>query len=424
MRKWIVLSLCILGLGAGIWYLPTLWRPDSGSETDVSLSFPPKLNERVLLFHGNHDQRIRKLVYAQDGFTLLFAETEFANGDTGRITFRSDRTASEILRYFSAAPGTDPVLKMRFLIGTDGRKITLVREYDINSNLLLEGDRVVDDNYRERIYFAGTKNVSRIRLLAPQAMVLGGMQFHQILILHEVGYYPSTAEKYVYTKIDTISFERTGYFENGAIESYDHRQGRKQSGYINWPNGRMKVSYQKVSQSDNPYSSRWVVESQSFSEQGVIYDQRTFGWTDMKVSLLLPDMVNVVQDWRLNDEKLTGSARLAIANYHLNSITMPFFGSMKNVTLLLHKENMQLKEFWHNYMDGDVQMNVFLTIRDDGTIAKKRVVNSRTLKAEEVEYAGDEGGTISIPLEYFTIPARYELPVALPEAPDYYYGWP
>ncbi len=427
MRKWTVLSLSLLALGATGIMLAAPWQ-QTRTPKDPQSAYPLKLSERVLVFHGNKDQRIRRMIYAEDGFTPLYAETDFSDGDTGRINFRPNFTAYEILRYFavgaSVGPAGQPLLKSSFKIDTDGRKIKEVREFDKNQNLLLEGDRVVDDNYRERIYFPGTKNISRFRLLSPRAMVLGGMQFDPILILHEVGYYPSTAQKYVYLKIDTVTFERTGYFESGAIESYDHRFGRKHSGYINWPNGRMKVSYQKVQKSNDQWSSEWIVQSQSFSELGAVYDDRIFGWTYMKVSLLIPGMVNVVQDWRLNDEKLTGQARLAIANYSLNSVTMPVFGSWKNVTLLLHKDGKSLKELWHNYMDGDVQMNVFLEIRADGTIAKKRVVNSRTLKADEIEYKGNEGGTVNVPSQFFTMITSYELPVAVPEAPDYYYGWP
>ena len=82
------------------------------------------------------EKRIGAVVVSEDGKTPLYAITEYANGDTGRINYRPDFTASEILRYFSLSlTNGEKVLRTRFVIGADGEP--QIANSRIHQNILI-----------------------------------------------------------------------------------------------------------------------------------------------------------------------------------------------------------------------------------------------------------------------------------------------
>lgn len=420
MRKWTIICLClVVAGGAALFASGTL--PFGHKSQEVSAEFPEKLNERIFVFQGDRDQRVRNMVYAEDGKTPLYAVTEYANGDTGRINYRPDFTASEILRYFSLSlTNGEKVLRTRFVIGADGRKVLELAEYDTNKNLILKGERQPDGKYGEWKYSAPDV-LSRYRVLTQAAMILGGSAFNEYFILEEINYYPnSTAMKNRFVRTDTVVSERTTYLLSGSVESYIRKTGTLETGYILWPNGMRRVSFEKKSTSASSWSVEYGVFSQSFDQSGTMYDRRQFGYNYMKAMLDLPGLGEAVQNWRMLNTSLSGDAAFNQDNFILTEVVLNEFEGRKDFKVILDKDGKTPTEIHYWFMQGDVKINAYVTLRPDGTYAKVRLYNNSTYKGEETVYNGNEGGSFQMPTELL-VAYPFELPISRPSSPSYLY---
>ena len=74
--------------------------------------------------------------------------------------------------------------------------------------------------------------------------------------------------------------------------------------------------------------------------------------------------------------------------------------------------------YW--FMQGDVKINAYVTLRPDGTYAKVRLYNNSTYKGDETVFNGNEGGTFKMPVELL-LAYPFELPISRPSSPSYLY---
>lgn len=423
MRKWIIICLClVVAGGAAIFASGNL--PFGHKSQEVSVEFPEKLNQRIFVFQGDRDQRVRNTVFADDGKTPLYAITEYANGDTGRIIFRPDFTASEILRYFAPSTvGTEKALRSHFVIGTDGRTVMELTELDKDQNLLLKGKREPDGSYREWKYSAANILV-RDRLLAKSAMILGGPAFNEVFVLAETNYYPqSTQMKDTFKRSEGSVTERTTFYLSGTVESYIRKDGSLERGYILWPNQMRRVAFEKKQVGTASWSVEYGVFSESFDQSGTRYDQRQFGNNYMKVSLNLPQIGEAIQNWRMKSTSIAGDAAYKQENFFLTEVTLSEFGGFKDLKVVLDKDGKTPEELQYTYLEKDVKINAFVTLRPDGSYAKIRLYNTSTYNATETVFTGNEGGSFKMPAELL-VAYPYELPISRPSSTSFSYYYP
>lgn len=423
MRKWIIICLCLVVAGGAAIFASGI-LPFGDKSHEVSVEFPDKLNQRIFVFQGDRDQRVRNTVFADDGKTPLYALTEYANGDTGRINFRPDSTASEILRYFASSKADgEKALRSRFVIGTDGRTVMELTELDKNQNLLLKGQRQPDGKYGEWKYSAPNVLV-RFRMLAQSAMILGGPAFNEVFVLAETNYFPlSTQMKDHFVRLDGSITERTTFYQSGTVETFIRKDGTVEKGYILWPNQMRRVAFEKKSVGTGSWSVEYGVFSESFDQSGTRYDKRQFGTNYMKVSLDLPSIGEAVQNWRMVSTSIVGDAAYKQENFFLTEVTLPEFGGYKDLKVVLDKDGKTPEELQYSYLENDVKINAFVTLRPDGTFAKIRRYNTSAYTTAETVFTGNEGGSFKMPAELL-VAYRYELPISRPSSSSFSYYYP
>jgi hypothetical protein len=419
MRKWIIICLGLAVAGGAALYLSgTL--PLSNKSQEVSVEFPDKLNERLFVYQGDLDQRLRTMVYADDGKTPLYAETDYANGDTGKIIFRPDFTANAILRFFNPSlVNGEKVVRSSFVIGTDGRTVLELSEFDVKKKLVLKGMRQSDGQYAER-KFDSEGLVTRYRLLAKTAMILGGTAFSDYMVNVESVFFAGTSSlqsHFVRTK--TYITEKTVYLISGAVQSYYKTEGSIESGYVLWPNGKTRVSFEKRSVNASSFSVEYGVYSKSYDREGNLIDTRLFRSSEMNVTVNLPQFGEVKQIWRLINSSTTGDDLMKQSSYALQNVQLAELGPYKKVTVILGKDG-KPTDLYHEYMEGDANIKAFLTLRPDGTLAKIRTYNTSTYKSAETVFIGNEGGTFQVPAELLEA-THFEIPLARPSSPSYSY---
>lgn len=420
MRKWIIICLClVVASGAALYLSGTL--PLSNKSQEVSVEFPDKLNERIFVYQGDFDQRIRNMVYAEDGKTPLYAETEYANGDTGKIIFRPDFTASEILRYFapSLVKGATNQVRSSFVLAADGRTVLELVEFDSNQKVVLKGKRLADGQYAERRYDS-LEFVTRYRLLAKAAMVLGGTTFSEFMVNVETVYFPaSTSVQRHMVREKSYITEQTTYLISGAIESFIRKEGTIETGYVLWPNGKTRVSFEKRSVNSSAWSVEYGVYSKSYNRQGELIDSRLFRTSVMSVTRNLPQYGEVTQNWRPINAGTTGDDLMKQSSYALYEVLLPELGPYKKVTVILGKDG-KPTDLYHQYMEGDAEIKAFISLRPDGSFAKIRTYNTSTYKSAETVFIGNEGGSFQMPAELLAA-NPFEIPLARPTTPTYSY---
>lgn len=418
MRKWVIICLSLVAAGGAALFLSgTL--PFGNKSQEVSVEFPDKLNERIYVFQGDRDQRVRNVVYADDGKTPLYAETDYANGDTGKIIYRPDNTASAIMRFFPPAANGDEAVRSAFVIGTDGRTVMEVVEFSADGKMLHKGIRNPDGQFAERNYDS-FEGVTRYRLLDKTAMVLGGTSFSNYMVIEETLYYPaSTSIQSHFIRTKSFITEQTKYLISGAIESYLRTEGTLESGYVLWPNGKTRVSFEKRSVNASSWSVEYAVFSKSYDRQGQLIDTRSFRTSVMSVSLNLPQFGEVTQNWRPLNASTIGDAYMNPANFNLYEVLLAELGPYKKVTVLLDKDG-KPTDLYHQYMEGDAEVKAFISLRPDGTFAKIRLYNTSTYKSAETVFIGNEGGSFQMPAELLK-QAHFEIPISRPSSPTYSY---
>ncbi len=417
MRKWIIICLClVVASGAALYMSGTLPLDDKSQE--VSVEFPDKLNERIFVYQGNLDQRIRNMVYAEDGKTPLYAETEYANGDTGKVMFRPDFTANAILRFFNPTlVNGENVVRSSFILGTDGRTVLELSEFNVNKKLVLKGQRQPDGQYAERRFDADGL-VTRYRLLAKTAMILGGTAFSDYMVNAESLFFAGTSSiKSHFVRTNSYITEKTTYLLSGAIESFIRKEGTIESGYALWPNGKTRVSFEKRSVNTSSWSVEYGVFSKSYDQSGQLIDTRMFRTSVMSVTLNLPEFGEVTQNWRPANSSTTGDALMKQENYTLYEVLLPVLGPYKKVTVIFGKDG-KPTDLYHQYMEGDAEIKAFLSLRPDGSIAKIRTYNTSTYVSTETVFIANEGGSFQVPAELLQA-VPFEIPLSQPSAPSY-----
>ncbi|QQR55815.1 MAG: hypothetical protein IPG59_12425 [Candidatus Melainabacteria bacterium] len=419
MRKWIIICLGLVVAGGAALYLSgTL--PLGNKSQEVSVEFPDKLNERIFVYQGDHDQRLRNMVYAEDGKTPLYAETDYANGDTGKVIFRPDFTAQSILRFFNPTlVNGERVVRSSFVIGTDGRTVIELSEFDLNKKLVLKGMRQPDGQYTERRYDADGL-VTRYRLLNKTAMIFGGTAFSDYMVNAESLFYPGTSSlQSHFVRTESYITEKTTYLLSGAIETFLRTQGTIESGYALWPNGKTRVSFEKRSVSSSSWSVEYGVYSKSYDQSGQLIDTRMFRTSVMSVTLNLPEFGEVTQNWRPINSGTTGDALMKQENYALYEVLLPVLGPYNKVTVILGKDG-KPTDLYHQYMEGDAEIKAFISLRPDGSFAKIRTYNTSTFKSGETVFIGNEGGSFQMPAELREA-THFEIPLVRPNSPTYSY---
>lgn len=419
MRKWIIICLCLVVAGGAALYASGM-LPLGHKSQEVSVEFPDKLNERLFIFQGDRDQRVRHMVYDDDGKTPLYAETDYKDGDTGKIIFRPDFTASAIIRYFNPSlVNGQKFVRSSFMLDTDGRTVLELIEFNTNQDPVLKGVRQPDGQYAEQ-RFDSMGNVTRYRLLAKTAMVFGGVAFSDYMINVETVYFPaSTTVRTHLVRTKTYITERTTYLISGAIESYYKTEGSLESGYVLWPNGKTRVSFEKRSISASSWSVEYGVFSKSYDRSGQLIDTRLFRSSEMNVTVNLPQYGEVNQIWRLINSSTTGDDLMKQSSYALHDVQLAELGPYKKVTVVLGKDGTPT-DLYHEYMEGDASIKAFISLRPDGSFAKIRTYNTSTYKSAETVFAGNEGGSFQVPADLLQA-TPFEIPLARPSSPSYSY---
>lgn len=385
------------------------------------LQVPPyleKANGETILPPASREEVQRRVQFGPDGFTRERLVVYFANGDIGVTVFNPDRTAIVFRFYPTDAPFdwravvfSEKGMKSRVERSSDGKTVVSERHWYPDGTLRRTGQRLPVGTYQVNGFFEDGVTPSESSLYSSTGVLESQSMFYPTGILKSV----------TKLKWNGLYKDWVGYFPDGKKSGFHLVDGSTERGEFYYEDGKtIRIKFTKELISRN-FMGVSVVTAVYNNADGSLSHTRVWDTTSMKVSYPAVDgKPAFTQTWKYIDAKKVQN-RLAVDNFQLQTVTVGKLDGIENVDVSIGDDKVPVELRFVRKNDKGVEERVTRKLRPDGTVESEVVASYSTGRVER-KFAGDEGGSVLVPVDYF-VTGSYEAPPAVPSEFSYYRGY-
>lgn len=395
--------------------LNTFWTPRP--EPLKVPHYLEKANGETTLPPASREEIQRRVQYAPDGFTRERLVVYFTNGDIGVTVFNPDRSAI-VFRFYptenafdwKAAVFSEKGMKSRVERSADGKSVVAERHWYPDGTLKRYGQRLPTGGYQVNAFFEDGSTLAESGLYSNTGALESQSLFYRTGTLKSV-----LKLKYSGTYRDWVT-----YFPDGKKSGFHIVEGSVERGEMYYEDGKtIRIKFMKELISRN-FMGMSLVTAVYNNADGSLNHTRVWDTSTMKVIYPAADGKPAFsQTWKYIDAKKAQN-RLAIDNFQLQTVTVAKLDGIDNVDVSIGNDQVPVEIRFVRKNEKGVEERVTRKLRPDGAVESEAVTSYANGRVER-KFAGDEGGRVVVPSDYF-VTGSYEAPPSVPSDFSYYPG--